>query len=152
MTDQPYPTSGWVVSVGPEVEDLSPGDFVMIEEEGMTTGQSYYDLFEVILRLGDGRHEAIWAEVEVEPVIREQVNAYRRGGLDSTIKVIDKRAGGGISFNCSDVVDFQIGGMANPNITLTYVPMFMLVMTNSEDRPALFYFTEPEKVLGVVPY
>lgn len=152
MTDQVYPTSGWVVGKGPEVTELEVGDFILIEEEGMAVDTTYYDLFEVILKHEDGFVETIWAEVEVEPVIREQVSAFRRGGSDTIIRVIDKKTGGTISFNCSNVLDMQIGDMSNPAFNLTYIPMFMVLMMNEDEIPALFYFTEPERILAVVGY
>jgi hypothetical protein len=152
MKDQAYPTSGWVVSTGPDVSEVKEGDFVLLEDEGANVDTTYYDLFEVILKHDDGFIETIWVEVEVEPVIREQVHTFRRGGKNSVIRVADKKKGGTISFNCSNVLDFQIGDMSNPSVALSYVPVFMLVMMNNEDMPALFYFTDPSRILAVVEY
>jgi len=149
-----YPTSGWVFALGPKVqEELSVGDFVLIEEEGVDIDHTYYDMFEIILRMGDGSLETIWAEIEVEPVIREHVSTFRQGGgLDSTISLKDTRVDGSISFNCSDVVDWQIGQMANPIYSLTYVPVFMFFFLNEDDEQALFYVTKPNKIISRVEY
>lgn len=149
-----YPTSGWVFALGPKVqEELSVGDFVLIEEEGVDIDHTYYDMFEIILRMGDGSLETIWAEIEVEPVIREHVSAFRRGGRpDSTISLKDTKVDGSISFNCSDVVDWQIGQMANPIYNLTYVPVFMFFFLNEDDEQALFYVTKPNKIISRVEY
>ncbi len=149
-----YPTSGWVLALGPKVkESLSIGDFVLIEEEGLDLPHSYYDAFEIILRLSDGSFETIWAEVEVEPVIREHVSAFRRGGgPDSQISLKDLRVNGSISFNCSDVIDWQIGQMANPSYDLTYIPVYMYYFLNEDEEQALFYITKPSKIISKVEY
>ena len=149
-----YPTSGWVFDLGPKVrEGLSVGDFILIEEEGIDVGHTYYDVFEIILRLSDGSLEVIWPEIEVEPVIREHVSAFRRGGgPDSTLKMKDTKAGGTISFNCSDVVEWQMGEMANPSYDLTYVPVHMFYFLNEDDEQALFYITKPSKLIAAVEY
>lgn len=152
MRDQPYPTAGWIIAKGPEVTEFEVGDFVLIEEEGQAVGTTYYDLFEIVLKHEDGFVETIWAEVETEPVVRERVNAFRRGGEDLIINVMDKKAGESISFNCSNVVDFQIGDMSNPSVNLTYIPMFMVILMNEDEMPSLYYFTEPEKILATVSY
>lgn len=149
-----YPTSGWIFNLGPKVrEGLSVGDFVLIEEEGVDVSLSYYDAFEIILRLSDGSLEAIWAEIEVEPVLKEFVSAFRRGGGDDvTLSVKDLKEGDSISFNCSDVVDWQIGQMANPSYDLTYVPVHMFIFLNEENHPTLFYITKPRKILLSLEY
>ncbi len=149
-----YPTSGWVVGIGPKSkEQISVGDFVLIEEEGILEGHSYYDVFEVILRLPDESHEIIWPEVEVEPVIREQVSEFRRGaGPDSMMACKDTKTGESISFNCSDVVDWQMGQMANPSYDLTYVPVHMFIFLNEDSEPALFYITKDRKIISKVEY
>lgn len=152
MNDEIYPTTGWVLSVGSGVTELKSGDFVLIEAENHHIERTYYDLFEIVLRHEDGLVETIWVDVETEPVIREQWLAFRRGGLDSTISVVDKKVGGSISFNCSNILDMQIGDMANPQYDLSYVPVFMVEMTNEDMEPALYYFTEPERILAIVEY
>jgi hypothetical protein len=87
-----YPTSGWVIAIGPKVVDLSRGDFVLIEEEGTSVDATYYDVFEILLRMPDGSIEAIWAELEVEIVLREQVAKYRRGaGPDNQMSIKEGR-------------------------------------------------------------
>lgn len=150
--EEVYPTSGWVFAIGPKVkEQLSIGDFVLIEEEGIAVDHTYYDVFEVILRLGDGSLETIWPEIEVEPVLREQVSAFRRGGgSDSTLSMKDTKVNGSISFNCSDVVDWQIGEMANPSYDLTYIPVYMIVLLNEDDDATLFYITRPRKIIATL--
>lgn len=149
-----YPTSGWVVAFGPKCkEQISVGDFVLIEEEGIVLPRSYYDVFEVILRLPDESLEAIWPEVEVEPVVREQVSEFRRGaGPDSMMAMKDTKTGESISFNCSDVVDWQMGDMANPSYDLTYIPVHMYIFQNEDNEPALFYITKVRKILSTVEY
>lgn len=148
-----YPTSGWIIDFGPRCkEHISVGDFVLIEEEGIVLPHSYYDVFEVILRLSDESLEAIWPEVEVEPVIREHVSAFRRGGPDSMMAVKDTKAGESVSFNCSDVVDWQIGQMANPQYDLTYIPVLMYIFLNEDNEPALFYITKDRKIISKVEY
>ncbi len=103
--------------------------------------------------MDDGSLETIWAEVEVEPVIKEQVSAFRRGvGLNNTISLKDTKVGGSISFNCSDVVDWQIGQMANPIYDLTYIPVFMYFFLNEDDERALFYITRANKLISKVEY
>jgi len=149
-----YPTSGWIIGIGPRCKErISVGDFVLIEEEGIVLPHSYYDVFEVILRLPDESLEAIWPEVEVEPVVREQVSEFRRGaGPDSMMACKDTKTGESISFNCSDVVDWQMGQMANPSYDLTYVPVHMYIFQNEDDEPALFYITKPSKLISKVEY
>ena len=57
-----YPTSGWIIGFGPKVKErISVGDFVLIEEEGIVVPTSYYDVFEIVLRLPDESLEGIWA-------------------------------------------------------------------------------------------
>ena len=149
-----YPTSGWVFALGPKVtEQLSIGDFVLIEEEGIDVDHSYYDVFEVVLRLGDGSHEVIWPEVEVEPVLREHVSLFRRGGgADMQLSMKDTKVGSSITFNCSDVVDWQMGQMANPSYDLTYVHVHMFYFLNEEAEQALFYITKPSRLIAQVEY
>lgn len=149
-----YPTSGWIMAFGPKCKErLSVGDFVLIEEEGIDLPHSYYDVFEVILRLTDESLETIWPEIEVEPVIREHVSAFRRGGgPDSMLAMKDTKTGDSISFNCSDVVDWQIGQMANPSYDLTYVPVHMFIFLNEDNEPALFYITRDRKIISRVEY
>ncbi len=149
-----YPTSGWIIDLGPKVrEELSVGDFVLIEEEGIDLKHSYYDVFEIVLRLSDGSLDTIWAEIEVEPVLREEVSAFRRGGgPDSTLAVKDTKASESISFNCSDVVDWQIGQIANPSYDLTYVPVHMYYFLNEDNEPALFYITKDRKLILKLDY
>ena len=149
-----YPTSGWILALGPKVQErLSIGDFVLIEEEGTDLAASYYDVFEVILRLPDESLEAIWPEVEVEPVIREHVSAFRRGGgPDSMLAMKDTKDGSSISFNCSDVVSWQMGQMANPSYGLTYIPVHMFYFLNEDSEQALFYITKPGKIILSLEY
>jgi hypothetical protein len=148
-----YPTSGWIVGFGPKVKErISVGDFVLIEEEGIVLPTSYYDVFEIILRLPDESLEGIWVEVEVEPVVKEEVSKFRRGGPDSMMAVKDTKTNESVSFNCSDVVDWQIGDMANPSYDLTYVPVHMYIFLNEDDEPALFYITQPRKIISKVEY
>ncbi len=148
-----YPTSGWIVALGPKVKEcISVGDFVLIEEEGIVEGHSYYDVFEVILRMPDESHEIIWPEVEVEPVVREQVSEFRVGGPDNMLAMKDTKTGTSISFNCSDVVDWQMGQMANPSYDLTYVPVHMFIFLNEDSEPTLFYITKDRKIISIVEY
>lgn len=148
-----YPTSGWVIAVGPKVVDLSRGDFVLIEEEGTAVDSTYYDVFEILLRLDDGSIESIWAELEVEIVLRDEVSKFRRGaGPDNQMSIKDLKEGESISFNCSDVVDWQFGDMANPSYDLTYVPVHMFIYLNEDDEPALFYITTPAKIMSTLEY
>lgn len=148
-----YPTSGWVFAVGPDIdEDLSIGDFVLIEEEGLSVDHSYYDVFEITLKHDDGLIESIFAEIEVEPVVREQVSTHRRGGSDTVLSMTDKKNGGSISFNCSNVLDWQMGQIANPSYNLTYVPVYMFVILNEDGVPALFYITQEARILATLEY
>jgi hypothetical protein len=148
-----YPTSGWVINVGPKVVDLSRGDFVLIEEEGTQLDATYYDVFEILLRMDDGSIESIYAELEVEIVLRDEVSKFRRGaGPDSQLSIKDLKEGESISFNCSDVVDWQFGDMANPSYDLTYVPVHMYIYLNEDDEPALFYITKPAKIISTLEY
>lgn len=149
-----YPTSGWVCAIGTKVkEEIAVGDFVLLEEEGIDLDQTYYDIFEVILRLSNGSLESIWPEIEIEPVLRAEVSAFRRGGgPDSQLSMQDRKGNTSISFNCSDVVDWQFAGMANPSYSLTYVPVHMYIFLNEEDIPALFYITRVRKIISVVEY
>lgn len=148
-----YPTSGWVWAIGPDVnEDLKVGDYVLIEEEGLSLGHSYYDVFEVTLRHDDGFMESIFVEIEVEPVIREFMERYRRFGEDSFIKTADKKNGGSIGFHCHNVVSWQMGEIANPSYNLTYVPVHMYYLLNEDDELALFYLTSVRRILATVEY
>ncbi len=148
-----YPTSGWIIGVGPKVTELSRGDFVLIEEEGTALDATYYDVFEILLRLDDGTIESIYAELEVEIVLREEVSKFRRGaGPDTQMSVKDLKEGDSITFNCSDVVDWQFGDMANPSYDLTYVPVYMYIYLNEDDEPALFYITTPAKIISTLEY
>ena len=148
-----YPTSGWVFAVGPKVqEDLSIGDFVLIEEEGLSLDYSYYDVFEITLRHDDGFSETIFADIEAEHIVREQVSTYRRGGSDTNLSLIDRKNGGSISFECSNVLDWQMGQIANPSYDLTYIPVCMLVILNEDEVPTLFYMTKESRILATVEY
>ena len=66
--------------------------------------------------------------------------------------VKDTKTNESVSFNCSDVVDWQIGDMANPSYDLTYVPGYMYIFLNEDDEPALFYITKPHKIISKVEY
>lgn len=148
-----YPTSGWVFTLGPKItEQLRVGDFVLVEEEGLSVPHTYYDIFEITLRHDDGFIETIFVEIEAEPVLKEQVDAYRRGGVDSVISVQDKKVGGSISFNCSNVASWQMGQMANPSMNLTYIPVAMLYMLNEQEIPTLFYITREARILMTIEY
>lgn len=148
-----YPTSGWVYSVGPEVnEDVKPGDFVVIEEEGTAIDHTYYDVFEVTLRHEDETIENIFVPIEVEPILREQVERFRAGGEDRAITTHDKLNDGSIRFDCHNVVSWQFGQVANPQYNLSYVPTYMVEMPNEDDQVALFYFVDIRKILAVVNY
>ncbi len=149
-----YPTSGWVFALGPKVkEKLSVGDFVLIEEEGTDVGMTYYDVFEVTLRLSDGSFETIRPYIEVEPVLREHVPLFRRGGgPDVTFRTKDTLTDEGIRFNCSDVVSWQFGEVANPSYDLTYIPVHMFYFLNEDGDQALFYITKPGKIIANVRY
>lgn len=148
-----YPTSGWIYAIGPDaVENLRIGDFVLVEEEGLALSHTYYDVFEILLRHDNGELESIWAEIEVEPVVREQVTKYRRGGEDTFLKTIDKKNGGSIGFNCSNVMSWQFGEIANPSYNLTYLPTVMFIALNEDEIPALFYLLSERKILTTVEY
>lgn len=144
-----YPTSGWIIALGPKVtEDLKVGDFVVIEEEGADVGQSYYDVFEILLKMPDGSIESIYTDIEVEPVLREQVGRYRRGaGPDSQLTAQDRKVDGGIRFNCSDVVSWQMGEIANPSYDLTYVHTHMFNLLDEDDKPVLHYIMGEGNIL-----
>lgn len=148
-----YPTSGWIYAVGPGAsEDLKPGDFVLVEEEGLSLDHSYYDVFEITLRHDSGEIEQIFAAIEVEPVLREQVTTFRRGGSDTVLSMEDKKNGGSISFNCSNVLDWQFGQIANPSYDLTYIPVAMMNILNGDGEAALFYLTRESRILATVEY
>lgn len=146
-----YPTSGWVYSIGLRVtEDVKRGDFILIDEEGVDIGRSYYDIFEIIIS-EDGTPVRVWAEIEVEPVLSEQVNAFRAGGLDSALTVKDQNAGGSsVRFNCSDVLSWQFADMANPCYNLSYLHTVMMYLINEEGNPTLFYLISQEKILATI--
>lgn len=148
-----YPTSGWVFATGPDIkEQLSVGDFVLVEEEGLSVPHTYYDIFEITLRHDDGFIESIFVDIDAEPVLREQMTEFRRGGGDSIISVKDLKVGGSISFNCSNVADWQMGQIANPSVELTYVPVAMLYILNEQEIPTLFYITRESRILLVLDY
>ncbi len=148
-----YPTSGWVYDLGPKVcEELRVGDFVLVEEEGLALDYTYYDMFEITLKHDSGFVETIFVEIEAEPVVKERVSTYRRGGDDMILSVVDKKNGGSISFNCSNVLDWQMGQLANSQQNLTYVPVHMYVFLNEDEVPALFYITQEARIILTVEY
>lgn len=154
VTNAPaYPTSGWVVSVGKDVHELNIGDFVLLEEHGNLVEETYYDVFEISLRMPDGSVETIWSDLEAEPVLREFVYKYRRGfGDDVVMSLADRKVGGSISFNCSDVLSWQPGQLANPRVDLTYVPAYMFVLLDEDEHPRMYYITTPSNILATVEY
>lgn len=148
-----YPTSGWVWAVGPGAqENLQVGDYVLIEEEGLSVDRTYYDVFELTLKHDDGFIESIFVEIEVEPVVRETVSEYRRAGVDTFIKTVDKKNGGSIGFHAHNVVSWQFGQVANPAYNLTYVPVHMYYLVNEDDKLELFYLTSEKRILATVEY
>lgn len=148
-----YPTSAWVYGVGSRVQEkVKRGDFILLDEEGVSVSPGYYDVYEIILN-DDGTLISILAEIETEPALKEQVDKWRANrstAEDRMITLKDKKVGESISFNCSDVVDWQFGAIAHLDHDLTYLHVHMMYLINEDGWPALFYMIPEDKILCIV--
>lgn len=149
-----YPPTGWVVQIGDGVtEDLKPDDFVVLEDEGREVDRTYYDIFHIKLRDNDGTVFDIKVDNDVEPVFREQMDAYWANPSDDdrVIAVQDVETGEGYRFNASDVLDFGYVDLAHPTYRLEYIPTHIINLWDEEDKKfRMHYLVDERKILAVI--
>ena len=116
-----YPTSGFIWSVGRGCsEALQEADFAVFEEHGFTQSDLRHDTFFIRLRDGNGVH-IVRADIDIEPVVREYLESYRRTKEDRKISTKDiDRDGEGVSFLTSDIEDISLGLYSETGYTLSY--------------------------------
>ena len=134
-----YPTSGWVWSIGSGCqEDVSKGDFVVMEEHGFSQDDLRHDTFFIRLKDGNGVH-IVRADIDIEPVIREQWEKYKRTKVDMKVTTQDiDRNKESVSFFTSDIEDIQLGLYSETGYTLSYRHhMFLHPIDTGLDHPLM---------------
>jgi len=139
-----YPVIAQVLAVGPLDEDVSPDQYVLIEDHGSEWDETYADFLEITFRY-DG---SVLVDPEIEPVIKENVETDRRRGQFHWITVEDRITGTGVRFTTDEVVDFQIVKRPSPRVYLSYVPTFVFHTWKEEGGPLyMFYIINQRNVL-----
>jgi hypothetical protein len=140
-----YPPVGEIVVVGPTAEDIRPGDYAILDMEGVSEGRTYYAALLLILK----DHEDLLVPLEVEPVIRETMETYRANPAteDRTI-VVETLEKGQYSMLASDILDFSIVDLSNAMVELQYLEVRIL-LADGEHGPRQYYLTPEDSILFI---
>lgn len=143
-----YPNTGWVQALGPAADSiLKVGDFILIETEGETIEGVPIDFFQLLVESVEGL-VTIALPVEEEPRLRELVLAARANSdNDRRIEVLDIFTDEGWTMMLSDIKDFQLGALPQPNWGLEYVNSHMLWLEDG-----LFYLIEDKHIEVIIHY
>jgi hypothetical protein len=138
---------------GGEKEGLRRGDMAILIDEGREVSRSYFEVFKLILD-DDGKHLEIIAKNEVEPVLKEYLEKYRKNPSthDYQLSVECQQTGEWWSFLCSDVIIHTWDELAHPTYKLEYIPTYMIELFNPERRKFKLHYIAPiSSILATLP-
>ncbi len=142
-----YPVIAQVLDVGPLDEDVSPDQYILIEDHGNEWDEVYSEFLEITFK-HDG---SVLVDPEVEPVIKENIEADRRRGEFHWITVEDKDTGTGVKFTTDEVVDFQLVKRPSNRVYLSYIPTFVFHTWKVAGGPLhMFYIINQRNVLCTI--
>ena len=147
-----YPQAAWIVALGEGCrEDLRLGDLALVEVQSIDVEAVYPEVFKVFLRDETRVEVELVCSVEIEPIVREVVEAYRTAPTAKNYRIrvetVDK---GQWQFDASDVLTYGLCHRSTPSwhtLVPENVKMFGLWFGV---EPSLFYEVDETYILGVI--
>lgn len=143
-----YPSLGRVHSHYKDaLHELVPGEFVVLEDEGIHIDRTYYDVFQIVLD-DLGKQLILTVDNDIEPLFRETIERYRSSPTSENrhISVKDVGTDEWWSFLCSDVLSYGYETLAHPTYDLESVPTFMIELMHGK-KMKLFYIVHISKIM-----
>lgn len=138
---QRYPQIGWCIATASNAIKL--GDLCLINVESSDIARLYRKV--LALHLLEWGTELF--EPDVEPAIREAVDAYRANPSTHNNRIrAETLKGEHLAFLCSDVLSLEWTETDQPGFSLLY-PLFIRMATVAGQ---LYYFVHEDHIMGVI--
>jgi hypothetical protein len=143
-----FPQSGVIIAQSKGCkEDLRRGDTAILVNEGLRTDNAYWAVCSLTLK---DWPQIEHCDIEVWPVIKEQVEIYRSNPSTHDrsihVKTIDSTS---LSFLASDVLDYEVADLTDSGLRLEYVNAVIIHLTEG-GLSRRYYFVRESDILATV--